>query len=117
MRLFADECLYLMTTMFLRKQGHDILTIQEAGFSGVKNGEVAKLANKEKRILITRDMHFCNILKFPPENNNGIIVLKIRPDNTSLVHNNLLNFLKKYTKEKIAQTLVIIDHNKFRIRR
>jgi hypothetical protein len=106
-----------MTTMFLRKHGHDVLTIQETGFTGVKNGKVAELANKEKRTLITRDMHFCNILEFPPENYNGIIVLKIRPDNTSLVHDNLLNFLKKYTKEKIVQTLVIIDHNKLRIRR
>ena len=117
MKLLADECLYLVTTMFLRKHGYDVLTMQETGFIGVKNGEVAELANKEKRTLITRDMHFCNILKFPPENYNGIIVLKIRPDNTSQVHDNLLNFLKKYTKEKIVQTLVIIDHNKFRIRR
>lgn len=62
-------------------------------------------------------MHFCNILKFPPEDYNGIIVLKIRPDNTSLVHDNPLKILEKYTKEEIAQTLVIIDHNKFRIRR
>jgi hypothetical protein len=43
--------------MFLRKHGHDVLTIQETGFTGVKNGEVAELANKEKRTLITRDMH------------------------------------------------------------
>lgn len=117
MKLLADECLYLITTVFLRKHGHDVLTIQETGFIGIKNGEVAELANKEKRVLITRDMHFCNILKFPPENYNGIIVLKIRPDNISLVHDNLINFLKKYAKEKIEQTLVIIDHNKFRIRR
>jgi len=56
-------------------------------------------------------------MKFPPENYNGIIVLKIRPDNISLVHENLINFLKHYAKEKIEQTLVIIDHNKFRFRR
>jgi len=80
MKLLADECLYLLTTIFLRKHGHDVLTIQETGL-------------------------------------NGIIVLKIRPDNISLVHENLINFLKKYAKEKIEQTLVIIDHNKFRIRR
>lgn len=117
MKLLADECLYLITTMFLREYGHDVLTIQEAGLVGIRDGEVAELANKEKRTLITGDMHFCNILKFPPENYNGIIVLKIGPDNTSLVHDNLLNFLDKYTKEKIEQTLVIIDHNKIRIRR
>ena len=117
MKLLADECLYLLTTIFLRKHGHDVLAIQETGLIGIKNGEVAELANKEKRVLITRDMHFCNILKFPPENHNGIIVLKIRPDNTSLVHDNLINYLKKYAIENIEQTLVIIDHNKFRIRR
>ncbi len=62
MKLLADECLYLRTTMFLRKYGHDVLTIQEAGLVGIRDGEVAELANKEKRTLITRDMHFCNIL-------------------------------------------------------
>lgn len=117
MKLLADECLYHKATIFLRKLGYDVLTIQETGFIGIKNGEVAELANKEECTLITRDMHFCNILEFPPENYNGIIVLKIRPDNISQVHDNLLNFLNKYTKEKIVQSLVIIDHNKFRIRR
>ena len=83
MKLLADECLYFLTTTFLRKYGHDVLTIQETGFSGIQNGEVAELANNEKRVLITRDMHFSNILKFPPVNYNGIIVLKIRPDKFS----------------------------------
>ena len=81
MKLLADECLYLITTMCLRKHGHDVLTIQETGFIGIENGEVAELANKEKRVLITRDMHFCNILKFPPENYNGIIDGDGCPDN------------------------------------
>jgi len=43
MKLLADECLYLLTTIFLRKHGHDVLTIQETGLIGIKNGEVAEL--------------------------------------------------------------------------
>jgi len=62
-------------------------------------------------------MHFSNILKFPPKEHDGIIVLKINPVNALKVHDNLLNYLKKYTKEKIIHTLVVIDHSKIRIRK
>jgi len=93
------------------------LTVQEAGYSGIKNGELIGLANNKKRVLISRDMHFSNILKFPPKNHYGIIVLKITVINVNKVHANLLNILEEYTNKKIERSLFIVDHNKFRIRK
>ncbi|MCR4293835.1 MAG: DUF5615 family PIN-like protein [Candidatus Kuenenia sp.] len=117
MKFLADECLYFSTIKLLKNHYYEVVTIKEKGFLGIKNGEVIDLAKKEHCILLTRDMHFCSILKFPPKEHNGIIVLKINPANALKVHDNLLNYLKKYPEKKIKHTLVVIDHNKVRIRR
>lgn len=117
MRILADECLYFNTTTFLRGHGYDVLTVQEAGLSGSINGQILEFASKERRILLTRDSHFCNILKFPPKDHNGVIVIKINPTIVSGVHSVLLNFLRNYSQNQIERTLVVIDQKKFRIRR
>jgi predicted nuclease of predicted toxin-antitoxin system len=117
MSFLADECLYYSTVKLLKNHNYDVITLSERKSCGIKDREVAELAKKEQRILITRDMHFCNILKFPPKSYSGIIVLKINPNNATLVHGNLLKFLKKYAINDIKQTLVIINHGRFRIRK
>jgi len=34
MKFLADECVYRITVQTLRAYGHDVLTVQEAGFAG-----------------------------------------------------------------------------------
>jgi predicted nuclease of predicted toxin-antitoxin system len=117
MKFFIDECVYQVTTDFLIEQGHDVITVQQAGLTGYKNGFVLERAINEKRIFLTRDIHFTNIFLFPPENTYGIIVLKIKPEIILKVHNILLQLLNKYSQVELEKTLVIVDRNKYRIRK
>jgi len=55
MRLLLDECV----PRRLRKDfiGHEVTTIEQAGFKGLKNGKLLKQASKLFDILITVDKH------------------------------------------------------------
>ncbi len=117
MRFLADECVYRITVEILREHEHDVVTVQEAGLAGEADDVVLARAVAERRILITNDMHFSNILLFPPARHLGIIVLKIRPHVLERVHAVLLRFLDTTDPAKMTKTLAIIDRNKRRIRR
>jgi predicted nuclease of predicted toxin-antitoxin system len=53
MRLLLDEC--VPTDIKKDFAGHDTLTIDEAGFKGLKNGELLRNAGKTFNVLITVD--------------------------------------------------------------
>ncbi len=44
MKVLIDECAPKALKNFLAKQGHECLTVQEAGWSGKQNGELLRLA-------------------------------------------------------------------------
>lgn len=117
MKFLADECVYYVTVRILRVYGHDVVTVQEAGLAGRTDDEVLACAVAEGRILITNDMHFSNTLRFPLAQHLGVVVLKIRPRIQEDVHTVLLRFLDVTDQKQMERTLVIIDRNKYRIRR
>ena len=117
MRMLIDECVYRLTTELLRSLGHDVRTVQEMGLEGHSNGDILRVALSENRILVTNDSHFSNIFLYPPSEHTGIIVLKMKPRMVSEVHTILCRFLRAPSQDQINRTLVIVDRNKFRLRR
>jgi predicted nuclease of predicted toxin-antitoxin system len=55
MRILIDECAPSALRHALARQGHNCKTVQEAGWSGKKNGELLSLAENEFDVLITID--------------------------------------------------------------
>ena len=117
MRLFIDECVWQVTRDYIRQLGHDIVSVEQRGLSGSDDKIVLSRASAENRAFLTRDMHFCNILLYPPENYLGIVVLKIDPSTIDRVHLTLGTALGHFTQESIQKVLIIVDLNKFRERR
>ncbi len=116
MRFFTDECVWQATIDFLRSQQHDVMTTNDAGLRETEDELLLSYAVSKKRIFIMRDMHFSNILVYPPSMHLGLIVLKIKPHTTDSVHRILRIALSKFNQEKIRQTLIIVDQKKFRVR-
>ncbi len=116
MNFFSDECIWQATIDFLRSLGHDVLTTNEAGLRETEDELMLSDAVSNKRVFLTRDMHFSNILIYPPANHLGVIVLKIKPHTTESVHRILKIALSKFDQDKIQQTLIIVDQKKFRVR-
>ncbi len=117
MKLFIDECVYRIALDALRSWGHDTMTVQEAGLSGETDERIFTFAINEGRVLVTSDSDFSNIRYYRPSDHAGIIFLKVRSNIIPQVHKILQTVLKELTQGDFSQTLVIVDRNKYRIRR
>jgi hypothetical protein len=55
MRVLLDECV----TRYLKREfaGHEVLTIEEAGFKGLKNGRLLQAASGQYDVLVTVDQN------------------------------------------------------------
>lgn len=116
-KFLADECIFKLTIEFLKNMGWDVVTVREIGLQGAKDSEVINKAKEMKAILITQDMDFCDIGKFPPPAYAGIIVLKMTYYNLDRVHVTLQRMLSEVQENEFSGALFIVDHNKWRKRK
>ena len=108
MKRFANENLFDPIFDHLRSIGHDVLSLREAGLSGISDDEVYQLACKEKQVIITMDKDFTRMFRFPPKSCGGIIVVKLYRrtiDETLSLFKKLLRRLKK----KISKIILLLS--------
>jgi predicted nuclease of predicted toxin-antitoxin system len=55
MKVLIDECAPRALKLILASNGHEGLTVQDAGWSGKENGELPALAEVEFDVLVTLD--------------------------------------------------------------
>jgi len=79
LRFLADENIFPSIISYLRKSDHDVKGIQESGLSKVMDDKIIDIATQEERTIITFDKHFGDILRYPPQNLHGIILIRIHP--------------------------------------
>lgn len=116
-KFLADECVFASTVEFLRHEGWDVTTVKEIGLRGTKDPEVLRKAQEMGAVLITRDMDFGDIRKFPPAAYCGIVVLKMTYYASNEVHAVLRKMLREVKEDEFASALFIVDRKKWRKRR
>lgn len=116
MRFFADENIPTSVVYMLRSLGHDVSYVIERNLCGQKDIYLYKLSIEEKRHFMTRDLDFANILIYPPTDEIGIIVLRVKNDKPSKISLIISHFFQQY-KGELKGKLIILDENKFRVRR
>lgn len=117
LKLLTDENVFPSTVEILRSHHFDVTDIKELGLIGIGDREIMDLAKRERRIVVSLDLHFANIFLFPPSECPGIIVLRIKPAVPAKVDRAIERFLQRMDPEKIKNALVIVSEDKFRIRR
>ncbi len=116
MDFLTDENVYSPAVQMLRELDHNVFDLKEKELFGVTDKKVFDLAQKEKRILITLDHNFGNLIKYPLGTHWGIIVIKVHPPSIPDTVDLLRKFLTQTSKEKILNALVIMDKHKVRIK-
>jgi predicted nuclease of predicted toxin-antitoxin system len=76
MRIVLDESVSYGLVEALLRDGHQIVAIADAATAGNTDEEVFALAGTSKSVLITRDYHFTNPLRYPSEKTGGIIYIR-----------------------------------------
>jgi predicted nuclease of predicted toxin-antitoxin system len=73
-----DENLPVEIAQLLRTAGYDAMTVKEQQLSGAPDSEIASICQQEKRILVTLDTDFADICTYPPNQFDGLIVLRLK---------------------------------------
>lgn len=116
MKILLDESVSYGLGEVLRREGREIIIIAEAATAGITDEEVFKLACESKAVLITRDYHFTNHLRFPADKTTGIVYIRHGNLTSEEEIQLVTNFLSKYSPMEYAGRLVTLYRDNIRIR-
>jgi predicted nuclease of predicted toxin-antitoxin system len=111
-----DENLGVRTQKIIRDAGHDIQTVYEEAISGISDDQLFSFCQNEQRVLLTLDLDFANVLRFPPEKTEGIVVIRL-PRNPSLplLEQLVRQFLLALEQIPIENKLWIVELGRVRV--
>jgi predicted nuclease of predicted toxin-antitoxin system len=116
MRLLIDQDVYAVTVKFLVEAGHDVILVGQIGLSQAADEEILSTAQKQNRILVTRDRDYGNLV-FVRAIGTGVIYLRILPTTVTSIHNELARVLQTYAEHELAKSFVVVEPNGHRFRR
>jgi predicted nuclease of predicted toxin-antitoxin system len=117
MRFLLDQNLRVQTKEFLRNLGHDVVDTRDLGLARATDREIAEVAARENRIIITYNSDFGDIREFPPGSYPGIIRLRTYPQTEEVLHPRLKELLESVSAKQLKGALAILNNVKVRIRR
>ena len=116
MNFILDENVSFGLVKKLRSDGHNVISIAENPERGLGDDIIFILCRKTKSIVITRDYHFTNAIRFPTKDAEGIIYIR-HGNLTSNEEIELVNqFLNTHPFEWIRGKLVILSKEGIRVR-
>ena len=118
MRFLVDANLPRSTLGVLARARHQAEHARDLGLGGAPDSRIAAQARRTDATLITRDLDFADIHHYPPEDYQGILVLRM-PDDA--VAQAILALLERFLQqtELIARMpghLVILETDRVRFR-
>ena len=75
MRFLLDANLPRSAIAVLVRFGHEPLFARDIGLGTAADNEIASHARATGSVLLTRDLDFADIRRYPPDEYNGIVVL------------------------------------------
>ena len=105
MKVLLDECV----TRYLKRDfiGHEVLTVEEAGFKGLKNGRLLQAASCQYDVLVTVDQNLQyqqNLKTFTI----AIIVLKAKRSTYPMLKPLMPQVLESLKKIKPGEMIVVL---------
>ncbi len=93
MKVKLDENIGGRGIELLNAAGHDVMTVRDQGLQGARDDTIFNACAGEGRILITLDHDFGQVLRFPPKQSAGLVILEPWP---RMTHQSLLDRLRDF---------------------
>jgi predicted nuclease of predicted toxin-antitoxin system len=116
MKLKLDENLSRHLKRTLSALQHDVSTAEEEGLLSQPDSVVAARAKSENRVLLTLDIEFGNLTKYPPGEHPGVILFRPKILGPLTVNKFIEDFFRQTEVESLAGCLVVVDPNRTRVR-
>jgi predicted nuclease of predicted toxin-antitoxin system len=114
-RWLADECVAAALVAFLRTGGHDVLYIAESA-AGLNDSDVIALALRQKRLLLTEDKDFGDLVFRRERTVPGVVLMRVDFVNTQQKALRLQATIERYG-EGLFGRYTVIEEERFRSRR
>jgi predicted nuclease of predicted toxin-antitoxin system len=116
MKLKLDENLSRHLKRSLSALHHDVSTAGEEGLLSKPDSVVAAAAKSADRVLVTLDVEFGNLAKYPPGKHPGIIFFRPKSLGPLTVNNFIEELFRQTELESLKGCLVVVDPNRTRVR-
>jgi predicted nuclease of predicted toxin-antitoxin system len=116
MKVKLDENLGTRTQRIFRDSGHEVQTVRDEGLEGTSDENLYRVCCEEQLCLITFDLDFADVTRFPPEVAGGIVVIRV-PKNPSLglLERLVRQFLECAARESMNNKLWIVEIDRIRV--
>lgn len=116
MKFKLDENLSIRTQQLFRAAGHDIQTVRDEELQGSSDQHLYEVCGAEQRCLVTLDLDFADIIRFPPDQIGGIVVIRV-PRNPSLplLEKLVRQFLQMLVRMSVEKQLWIVEVSQIRV--
>jgi predicted nuclease of predicted toxin-antitoxin system len=115
MKLKLDENLDARLVSVLRQSGHDVATVREQGLMGIDDQALYAHCKSETRILVTLDLDFASILRYPPGTSSGIVVFRAPDDLRPTLRILMATLIGALVKASPAGQLWIVEPGRVRV--
>jgi predicted nuclease of predicted toxin-antitoxin system len=116
LKIVVDENVSYGLVEALRNASHDVMAVSEMPNVGLEDDKIFKIAVENQALLITRDYHFTNAIRFPAHRTGGIVYIR-RGNLTGEEEIRLVeSFLSQYETKDYSGKLVTLYKDSVRIR-
>lgn len=116
MKLKLDENLSRHLKPVLSDMGHDVLTAADEGLLSRPDSEVAAGANREGRILLSLDIEFADLRKYPPGSHPGIILFRPASLGPLSVNRFVEGFVRSTDLSRLSGCVAVVERRGIRVR-
>ncbi|PIZ88969.1 MAG: hypothetical protein COX90_01870 [Candidatus Nealsonbacteria bacterium CG_4_10_14_0_2_um_filter_38_17] len=116
MNFFIDTNLPYSSKDIFCKYGKTWHT-QDVNLQGASDTDILRFAIQKKAILITRDLEFGNPYLYPRKSHCGLIIVRVPFYFTAKqINKTLKDFLTSVNREKLKNTITVVEPGKIRMR-
>jgi predicted nuclease of predicted toxin-antitoxin system len=115
-RFKVDKNLPDEAAELLRASGHEAVTVGSERLGGAGDALVAERVRAEARALVTLDLHFADVRAYPPDEYQGLVVLRLARQDKAHVLRVVERLLRLLEREPLTRRLWVVDEQTVRVR-
>ena len=116
MRFLADMGVAQRVVQWLKAEGHDAVHLRDQNLHRLPNGAILQKAHSEKRILLTFDLDFGEIIALAEGRSASVIIFRLYNTRTPHVISRLQKVLEDSAAALEQGAIAIVEETRHRVR-